>query len=448
MHEKDARAPDDMIQAAAVQEQQAEGMIRQVGNESARTELNQELSELRAGHQRREFHVVVFGTGSAGKTSLINALLGRDAGKTEAVMGTTRKGENYTYAMEGVEGTVYLTDTPGLSEIGSGGAEREHDARDLAARADLLVFVLDHDLIRTEFEPLAALVRQGKRSVVVLNKTDRLTEADRDAILAKLRERLRGLVAADSVVACAAAPRPLAVRVQRPDGSIETTLEAQPPELAPLRARIAEIVQREGETLRAGNLLLRAHLLSRKAQDQLAKERDLRARDVIEKFQWITAGTVFANPFPALELLANGAVQFQMISELAGVYGVQLSTTHVRMIGGQMIQMLLKLGLVETATALIAGLFKSTLVGYAAAGAVQGVSMAYLTHISGEAFVEYFSRGQNWGDGGMQAALIRQFDLTSRTEFLQEFAKQAVKRVSHKFLQGMTNHPEQPPVKK
>ena len=159
-------------------------------------------------------------------------------------------------------------------------------------------------------------------------------------------------------------------------------------------------------------------------------------RDVIEKFQWITAGTVFANPFPALELVANGAVQFQMISELAGVYGVQISTSHVRMIGGQMIQMLLKLGLVETATSLIAGIFKSSLVGYAAAGAVQAVSMAYLTHVSGEAFAEYFRRGQTWGDGGMQAALIRQFDLTSRAEFLQEFAKQAVQKVSTRFLHG------------
>ncbi len=60
------------------------------------------------------------------------------------------------------------------------------------------------------------------------------------------------------------------------------------------------------------------------------------------------------------------------------------------MIGGQMIQMLLKLGLVETATSLVAGIFKSSMVGYAAAGAVQGVSMAYLTHVSGEAFAEYF----------------------------------------------------------
>ncbi len=110
------------------------------------------------------------------------------------------------------------------------------------------------------------------------------------------------------------------------------------------------------------------------------------------------------------------------------------------MIGMQMIQMLLKLGLVEATTSLIAGLFKSSLVGYAAGGAVQGVSMAYLTHISGNTFAEYFARGQTWGDGGMQAALIRQFDLNSRAEFLQEFAKQALDKVMSQALRG----PQQP----
>jgi small GTP-binding protein len=442
------QAPADVIDAAAVQAEHAEEVIRQVSDRTARAGLDRELSDLRSGHKRREFHVVVFGTGSAGKTSLINALLGREAGKTEATMGTTQRGENHTYTLEGIEGIVYLTDTPGLSEFGEAGSAREHEARELAARADLLVFVLDHDLIRTEYEPLASLIRQGKRSIVVLNKTDRFSDSDAGAILAKLRERLRGLVPADDVITAAAAPRPVSVRTQRADGSTATLLEEQQPDLKALRGRIAQVLDREGEALRAGNLLLRAHLLSRKAQDQLAQERDDRANDVIEKFQWITAGTVFANPFPALELVANGAVQFQMITELAGVYGIQISTSHVRMIGGQMVQMLLKLGLVETATSLIAGIFKSSLVGYAAAGGVQAVSMAYLTHVSGEAFAEYFRAGQTWGDGGMQAALIRQFDLTSRVEFLQEFAKQAVQKVSTRLLQGAPRNPEQPATKK
>ncbi len=391
---------------------------------------------------RRELRVVLFGTGSAGKTSLASAILGRDAGRAQAVIGTTLQATSHVYHAGGEAGVVVLTDTPGLAEIGAAGSEREREARDLAVRADLLVFVVDHDLLRAEYEPLIALARQGKRSVVFLNKTDRLSEPDRALILAKLRERLRGVIAAEDVIAGAAAPRPLAVRRIRPDGTAETAFESRGPEVEPLRVRIHAILKGEGEALHAGNLLLRAHLLARKAQDQLALERDAKAQAVIERFQWITAATVFANPFPAVELVAGGAVQLQMISELAAVYDVPLSAAHVRMIGGQMIQTLLKLGLLETATSLIAGIFKSSLVGYAAGGAVQAVSLAYLTHVSGEAFTTYFRRGQTWGDGGIQAELIRQFDLTSRVEFLQEFARQALSHASARLMGANRERPK------
>ena len=427
-----AKAPDDVIVAADVQADQADRVVEQVRDEATQARLRREMAELRADRQVRRFHVVVFGTGSAGKTSLINALLGRTVGRTEATIGTTRAGEAFAYELEDVDGTVLLTDTPGLSEIGEAGAHRESEARDLAARADLLLFVLDHDLIRSEFEPMAALIRQGKRSIVALNKKDRLLDADREAILAKLRERLAGLVPPADVVAVSASPRPMPIRVQGLDGSVTTVLEADRADLGPLRDRISAVLDREGDTLRAGNLLLRAHLINAEAKDQLSKERDVRAQAVIDKFQWMTAGTVFANPVPALDLMATGAVQYQMISEIAAVYGVELSTAHVRMIGTQMIQMLLKTGLVEATTSLIAGLFKSSLVGYAAGGAVQAVSMAYLAHVSGHAFADYFRHGQSWGDGGMGAALIRQFDLNSRAEFLQEFAQQAIGRLTSK----------------
>ncbi len=424
------RAPDDVVRAAEVQAEKAEGVIAQLANEQARARLGKELEKIRADRRSRTFHVVVFGTGSAGKTSLINALLGRDAGETAVTLGTTRRGELHSYELDDVEGTLVLTDTPGLSEIGDGGAAREAEARDLAARADLLLFVVDHDLIRSEFEPMLALARQGKRSIVALNKKDRFLDADREAILAKLRERLGGIVAPSDVIAVAAKPRPVAVRVVRTDGTVEVEHEAEPPDLGPLRDRIGAVIEREGDALRAGNLLLRAHLLSKAAQDEVSMERDAKARAVIDRFQWITASTVFTNPIPALDLMATGAVQFQMISEIASAYGVTMNAAHARMVGSQMIQLLLKLGLVEATTSLVAGLFKSTLIGYAAGGAVQGVSMAYLTHISGSAFMDYFRRGQDWGDGGMQEALVRQFDLTSRAEFLSEFAKQAIQKVA------------------
>jgi small GTP-binding protein len=424
------QAPDDVVQAAEVQADKAEGVIAQIGNEEARERLRKELERIRADRKARRFHVVVFGTGSAGKTSLINALLGREVGATEATMGTTRHGEIHSYELEDVDGTLVLTDTPGLSEIGDAGAAREAEARDLAARADLLLFVVDHDLIRSEFEPMLALAKQGKRSIVILNKKDRFPDADREAILAKLRERLNGVVTPSDIIAVAASPRAVPVRVVRSDGTVAIEHEAEPPDLGPLRDRIAAVLDREGDALRAGNLLLRAHLLSKSAQDEVSRERDVKARAVIDRFQWITASTVFTNPIPALDLMATGAVQYQMISEIAGAYGVSINAAHARMVGSQMIQLLLKLGLVEATTSLVAGLFKSSLLGYAAGGAVQGVSMAYLTHISGHAFMDYFRRGQDWGDGGMQAALVRQFDLTSRADFLVEFARQAMEKVS------------------
>ncbi|MFO0953559.1 MAG: GTP-binding protein [Isosphaeraceae bacterium] len=431
-----AKAPEDVVKAADLHAEKAETVISQVSSAEARTELQAELTALRADRQQRRFHVVVFGTSSAGKTSLINALLGWHAGATEAVMGTTREGVVHTHTLEGVDGTLLLTDTPGLSEIGAGGAEREREARELAARADLLIFVVDHDLTRSEFDPLVALARQGKRSIVVFNKKDRFPDAERAEIQAKLRERLSGVVPAADVIAVAAAPMPTVVRVRRPDGSQTTVLEQEDPDVDELEARIAEVLRREGDSLRAGNLLLRAHLIGKRAQDQLARERDERAKAVVDKFQWITAATVFTNPLPALDLLATGAVQFQMISEIAACYGVEISSAHVKMVGTQMVQYLLKLGMVEAATSLIAGLFKSSFVGYAAGGAVQCVTMAYLTHISGLTFREYFARGQDWGDGGMQAALVRQFDLNSRAEFLQEFARQAVDKVIKKTLRA------------
>lgn len=429
-----ARAPADTIEAARTTVDETTRLIETIGDEAARAELQREIATIRKDFEQKTFHVVVFGTGSAGKTSLINALLGRPVGKTEPTIGTTQHGESHELAVEGVDGRLIVTDTPGLAEIGRGGEEREREARELAVRADLLLFVVEHDLVRSEYEPLIRLARQGKRSIVLFNKVDRFNDRDRDEILAKLRERLAGVVAPADVVAIAAAPRALPVRSIGPDGRSELVYEPVTPDLEALRDRVAAILAREGESLRAGNLLLRAHMIGEAARDRLGQERDRKARQVIERFQWVTAGTVFFNPLPALDLLATGAVQFQMISEIAAAYGCEISTAHARAVGAQMVQTLLKLGMVEAATSLIAGVFKSSLVGFAAGGALQAVTMSYLTHISGLAFAEYFRRGQQWGDGGMQRELARQFDLHSRADFLREFAVQGLQKLKDRYL--------------
>ena len=72
-----------------------------------------------------------------------------------------------------------------------------------------------------------------------------------------------------------------AVRERHPDGTMVMVLEEEPPQLDALHDRLAAVLAREGESLRAGNLLLRAHLISRAAQDQLTRERRVRAEAVL-----------------------------------------------------------------------------------------------------------------------------------------------------------------------
>jgi uncharacterized protein len=328
-----------------------------------------------------------------------------------------------------------------MSEASAASEAREIEARALAVRADLLLFVVDHDLIRSEYSPLIELARLGKRSIVVMNKKDLFPDDDLAAILAKLRERLSDVVDPADIVAVAAAPRPMPVRMQRPDGSFDTVLEKEDPDIAALLSRIVEILRREGKLLHATNLLVRGRILEQAAQEQLARERDRRALEVVEHHQWITAATVFANPIPALDILAGGAVQLEMIAELARVQGVELTAGQVRNLAAQMVQAVLKLGLIEAAASLIAGVFKRTLVGFAAGGAVQAVTMAYLTRISGRAFIDYFHQGQTWGPGGVTETVLRQFEQTSRSEFLQDFATQFVHNVLQKLHPGTSPGP-------
>ena len=61
-------------------------------------------------------------------------------------------------------------------------------------RADLLLFVVDHDLIRGQYTPLLELARLGKRSILVLNKKDLFPPDDLAQILAKLRQRVAGVI--------------------------------------------------------------------------------------------------------------------------------------------------------------------------------------------------------------------------------------------------------------
>jgi len=188
-------APD---QVAAVSLQAASQQVSQIEDEIARQALVARSEALAQRLQDQVFQMVVFGLGSAGKTALVNALLGEMAGTVAATLGTTAKAQTYRVALRNSRGDsrgdsrgqesegageILITDTPGLLEAGVFGEARSQVAKGWAVAADLLLFVVDNDLHRVEYEPLAMLVGIGKRSLLVFNKCDRYLPEEKEQIL-------------------------------------------------------------------------------------------------------------------------------------------------------------------------------------------------------------------------------------------------------------------------
>lgn len=415
------KAPAQKPEAAEETLRAVRRQVTQVQDEVARQALLERSRELEHNWSRRDLKVVVFGTGSAGKTSLVNALMGRIVGEVGAPMGTTEAGITYQLQLPGLQRELLITDTPGILEAGVAGTSREQLARQLATEADLLLFVVEDDLRQSEQAPLTALAEIGKRSLLILNKLDRYPPEDREVILSQLRQRVQGLIAPEDVVAIAARPQPLQL------ASGETVTPK--PTLMPLIRRMVEVLRTEGEDLVADNILLQAQRLGEEARQLIDAQRQLQADQVVLRFQWIGAGVIWVTPLPLVDFLAVAAVNAQMVVEIGKVYGCELSLAQGRELAVSLAKTLASLGIVKGAMQLIATALQVSVAGFLASRAIQSVSAAYLTRIAGKSFIEYFRHDQDWGDGGMAEVVQQQFQLNRRDEFIKTFIQEALTKL-------------------
>jgi len=415
------QVPAAKTDAAAENLKALRQQLSQIEDEVARQALLARARELEDEFHRQELRLVVFGTGSAGKTSLVNALIGEMVGEVAPTMGTTEVGQTYQFWLPHTDQEIVITDTPGILEAGVAGTYREQMARQLAAEADLLLFVLDDDLRQSEYTPLVNLVEMGKRSLLVLNKMDLRSEADQLALLKHLRQRVRGLIPPEDVVGIAAHPQP----VRLPTGE---WLEPEP-HILPLIRRITAVLREEGDDLVADNILLQSQRLGEQARKIIDQQRRRQADKVVERYQWIGAGVVCVTPIPVVDLLAAAAVNAQMVMEIGTVYGCDLNRDRARELALSLGKTLASLGIVKGAMDLIATALQLSVGGMVIGKAVQSITAAYLTRIAGKSFIEYFRHNQDWGDGGISEVVQEQFQLNRRDEFIQSFIQQAIARL-------------------
>lgn len=399
----------------------ADRLIQKLQNDISRRALRAKLQEINQRLNQEELHLVVFGTSSAGKTSLINALMGRPVGETAPTLGTTQQGSIHTYQLEGWNGPISLTDTPGLLTIGGAG---EAEARALAQKADLLILVVAGDLLASEYAEMLELARLGKSAILALNKTDQMLPEDVETILAHLRRRTAGVIPAEQVVAIAADPEPLKVRYYSEDGSVRETWEPQPPETEALIQQMAHLLQQKGSHLRLANALLQTRTLSEAVQQALQEERRQQGRQIVERMQWATAAALAANPLPALDVLAGVAIQARMIGELHQVFDRRITLRRAQQIAQSLAQMMVQLGGLELATQALGSLLKASplmVMGIP----LQAVTGAYLTRVAGLSYLEWLSSGDPWQEEILQERIRQQLQNRHPLAFLTQLARQA-----------------------
>ncbi|MSU34219.1 MAG: tRNA uridine-5-carboxymethylaminomethyl(34) synthesis GTPase MnmE [Pedosphaera sp.] len=120
---------------------------------------------------RRGIRAAILGRPNAGKSSLLNQLLGHDRAIVSPVPGTTRDTIEETASIRGVP--VVFVDTAGLRDS-TDALEQEgiRRSREAAERAELIVHVLDGHELLTEDDARRLDDYQSRPRVIVVNKSD------------------------------------------------------------------------------------------------------------------------------------------------------------------------------------------------------------------------------------------------------------------------------------
>lgn len=382
------------------------------------------LDKLEQGH----IHIAVFGRVSAGKSALLNALLGEDCFAVGVLHGTTTATSQRLWQEARCAG-VHLIDTPGINELS--GEEREALAFEVAGHSDLILFAVDGDMTAIEVDALRLLARSQRPLILVLNKADRYTAAQREELLQRLREHARGLVAPENIVATMALPAPQRVLKVQPDGREIEEERARASDISALRERILAILESEGKTLAALNAVLLAGRLSDQIGERLTLIRQDLANRTLRMYCIAKGVAVALNPVPVADLLAAATLDVALVMHLSRIYGLPLSRSEAgRLLSTIAAQLAALMGAIW-GTHLVASALKLASAGLSTAltAAAQGALAWYATVLVGRAAEKYLAQGKSWGEHGPKRVVKEIVASLDRDSILREAREEILQRL-------------------
>ena len=366
-----------------------------------------------------QVHLVAFGKVSTGKSSLLNALLGRTAFSTSPLHGETTAANRQAWS-EYQDQSVVVIDTPGTDELD--GESREAVATETAAHADIILFVLDGDLSRSELQQLERICVPGKPIIVVLNKADLYTTDELEVLLDAIRYKTAHLIKRNQVIAAAADPNPQTVITVDADGNESIRKNTPSADISKLKQTIWQLLEEDGKSLTALNASMFASQVSDDIARKITEIRKTAAQKIIRTYCIGKGIGVACNPVPIADLVVAAGMDVAMIRKLSSLYGLTLGRSEAsKLTATIMAQLALLMGAVWSVN-LLSSVLKTVSGGLSTTvtAAAQGSLAYYATYLVGQIAEKYFIQGKSWGDQGPKKVAKEILDSLDRNSILME----------------------------
>jgi len=384
------------------------------------------LAEMLNKLENQQLHIAVFGRVSVGKSSLLNALIGEDLFSVSVLHGETTETRQAAWETREAAGVV-LIDTPGINE--ADGEAREQLALDAARDADLVLFVVDSDITDTEMQALNTLIATARPMVLVINKADQYTTAQKNTLRSSIVEKLPQLDE-PNVLFAAASPAPQTVVAIDFAGKEIETQRLREPDVQALKSRLWEIIEKEGHTLVALNASLFAGNISEQLGEKIIAAKAEISRETIRLYCIAKGIAVALNPIPIVDLLAAAAMDVGMVMHLSRIYDLPMGKSEagklIKNIAAQMLALYGSVWAINVASSAL----KATSFGLStvATGAAQGAIAWYSTLVVGAAADTYLAEGKSWGSAGPKLVVRNILSELDKDSVIQN-AKSEIKRV-------------------
>jgi hypothetical protein len=201
-------------------------------------------------------------------------------------------------------------------------------ARDEAVRAQIVVYVTDSDLSRSQFEDIQQLKSFGKPMIVALNKSDRFSDEEKQQIAGRFAEKFQDTESSVKQVFVQSGGEEEVVKIY-PDGREEKLIRQRKADVSDLAQALQDEIDQQSdvlESLRDASVFV---LVKQKLDSAKGNFREEQAEKIIKNSTRKAVLGALAAVSPGSDLVIQGVLGTQMVKALCALYDVPVRQLDV-----------------------------------------------------------------------------------------------------------------------